>query len=159
MNYTAIQYDHPIREADLQDVPGVSELLDMYSEADILLPRSKTDIYHSLRDFRVIREGSRVVACASLMIYNHELAEIRSLAVHPDYQSHGFGKRLVMQLEREAVELGLGRLMALTYVVEFFEDLEFKVVDMAELPEKVWNACIHCRKFHDCDEIAMIKHL
>jgi len=49
--------------------------------------------------------------------------------------------------------------MALTYVVELFRDLEFKVVDMALLPEKVWNVCVHCRKFNNCDEIAMVKYL
>ncbi|MYB34158.1 MAG: N-acetyltransferase [Gammaproteobacteria bacterium] len=151
--------DLTIQEAALEDVPDISKLLAMYSEAGILLPRSNTDIYHSLRNFRIIRENGHFAACASLMIYNHELAEIRSLAVHPDYQDHGLGKRLVQQLEREAIDLGLARLMALTYVVGFFQDLEFKVVDMAKLPEKVWNACVHCRKFNNCDEIAMVKYL
>ncbi len=148
-----------IQEACLDDVPDISSLLTIYSDLGILLPRSKTDIYHSLRNFRIIRENGNLAACASLMIYNHELAEVRSLAVHPDYHHHGLGKRLVQQLEREAVQLGLARLMALTYVVEFFQDLEFKVVDMAKLPEKVWNACVHCRNFNNCDEIAMVKYL
>ncbi|MCY4150538.1 MAG: N-acetyltransferase [Gammaproteobacteria bacterium] len=151
--------DLAIQEATLGDVPDISELLKMYSEADILLPRSNTDIYHSLRNFRIIRDNGRLAACASLMIYNHELAEIRSLAVHPDYQEQGLGKRLVQQLEKESIELGLARLMALTYVVGFFQDLEFTVVDMAKLPEKVWNACVHCRKFNNCDETAMVKYL
>lgn len=153
-------YSHlSIQEAVLEDVPDIAKLLSMYSEVGVLLPRSNTDIYHSLRSFWVIRENEQLAACASLMIYNHELAEVRSLAVHPDYQSHGLGKRLVLHLENQAIELGLARLMALTYVVKFFEDLEFKIVDMAHLPEKVWNACIHCRKFNDCDETAMVKYL
>ncbi|MCY4275030.1 MAG: N-acetyltransferase [Gammaproteobacteria bacterium] len=148
-----------IKEACLDDVPNISDLLTMYSDSGILLPRSNTDIYHSLRNFRIIREHEQLAACASLMIYNHELAEIRSLAVHPDYHHNGLGKRLVQQLEREAIQLGLARLMALTYVVEFFQDLEFQVVDMAKLPEKVWNVCVHCRNFNNCDEIAMVKYL
>jgi len=95
--------DLTIQQAMLEDVPEISELLMMYSETGILLPRSSTDIYHSLRNFRIIRDNGRLAACASLMIYNHELAEVRSLAVHPDCQHHGLGKRLVQQLEEEAI--------------------------------------------------------
>ena len=49
--------------------------------------------------------------------------------------------------------------MALTYVVQFFEKLGFNVVEMSELPEKVWGACINCHKFQNCDEIAVLKFL
>lgn len=153
------QTDFIVQNAQLQDVPDIVELLNRYSDIGILLPRTKTDIYHSLSNFWTIRKDSRLAACASLMIYNHELAEVRSLAVHPDYQQHGLGKQLVRHLENRAVELGLSKLVALTYVVKFFEGLGFKTVDMAQLPEKLWNVCVYCRKFNNCDEIAMLKYL
>ena len=149
----------PIRPAVLEDVSGISKLLGLYADLGILLPRSDSDIYQSLRDFRVVDDGTKVIACAALLIYNSDLAEVRSLAVHPDYQQLGLGYRVVEQLESEAVRLGLKKLMALTYVVEFFEKLQFHVVDMGELPEKVWGACINCHKFQHCDEIAVLKHL
>ena len=122
-------------------------------------PRSESDIYNSLRDFYVVAKDSRVVACAALLIYTRELGEVRSLAVDPDFMKMGLGLQLVQRLESDAKVIGLTKLMALTYVVEFFEKLGFSVVEMSELPEKVWGACINCHKFQNCDEIAVLKFI
>lgn len=148
-----------IRSARLEDVPGIHDLLKYYSDRGILLPRPESDIFNSLRDFYVVEDDGRIVACAALLIYTSELGEVRSLAVDPEYKHLGLGNRIVKQLESDAEKLGLSRLMALTYVVGFFEKLQFDVVDMGELPEKVWGACINCHKFQNCDEIAVLKFL
>ncbi len=147
------------RAAALGDASGIAELLRIYSDLGVLLPRSESDIYNSLRDFTVVDDGSKIIACAALLIYSQELAEVRSLAVHPDYLRRGLGDKIVTQLESDAVRLGLKKLMALTYVVEFFERHQFRVIDMSLLPEKVWGACINCHQFQNCDEIAMLKYL
>ena len=148
-----------IRAATLDDVPGIQRLLTYYSDLGVLLPRPESDIFSSLRDFYVVKDEGKVVACAALLIYTSELAEVRSLAVDPDYQHLGLGNRMVKQLELDAEKLGLSKLMALTYVVDFFQRLQFNVVEMSELPEKVWGACINCHKFQNCDEIAVLKFL
>lgn len=150
---------YQIDEAQLADVPQIYALLRDYSTQEILLPRSEGDIYRSLRDFLVIREENRVIACGSLMIFTAELGEIRSLAVSPDSKNSGLGKCMVIHIEQQARRLGLQKLMALTYVEGFFRKLGYHVVDMSELPEKVWGACINCPKFTNCDEIAMLKYL
>ena len=59
----------------------------------------------------------------------------------------------------EAESLGLARVMAFTYVPGFFEKLGFQVVEHASLPHKVFNDCLNCPKFHQCDEIAVLKEL
>ncbi len=151
--------NYEIRAAQLDDVPGIHSLLKHYSDDDILLPRSKTDIYSALRDFYVVDNGEKIIACAALLIYTRELGEVRSLAVDPDYKHLGLGNKIVRQLEKDAADLGLVKLMALTYVVNFFEKLNFQEVEMSELPEKVWGACINCHKFQNCDEIAVLKYL
>jgi len=148
-----------LRSATLDDVPGIHRLLTVYSELGVLLPRPESDIFNSLRDFYVIEARGKVVACAALLIYTSELGEIRSLAVDPEYHKKGMGNQLVNQIETDARALGLTKLMALTYVVAFFKRLQFNVVDMSELPEKVWGACINCHKFQNCDEIAVLKFL
>ena len=148
-----------LRSATLDDVPGIYRLLTVYSELGVLLPRPESDILNSLRDFYVIEARGKVVACAALLIYTSELGEIRSLAVDPEYHKKGMGNQLVNQIETDARALGLTKLMALTYVVAFFKRLQFNVVDMSELPEKVWGACINCHKFQNCDEIAVLKFL
>jgi amino-acid N-acetyltransferase len=148
-----------IRGARLEDVPGIYGLLKHYSDQGVLLPRPESDIFSSLRDFYVVEDQGQIVACAALLIYTSELGEVRSLAVDPDYKHLGLGNRMVSQLEADADKLGLSKLMALTYVVGFFEKLQFDVVDMSALPEKVWGACINCHKFQNCDEIAVLKFL
>ncbi len=148
-----------LRAATLDDVSGIHRLLTVYSELGVLLPRPESDIYNALRDFYVIEAQGKVVACAALLIYTSELGEVRSLAVDPEYHKMGLGIRLVNQIETDARALGLSKLMALTYVVDFFKRLQFNVVDMSELPEKVWGACINCHKFQNCDEIAVLKFL
>ena len=148
-----------IRGARLEDVPGIYSLLKHYSDLGVLLPRPESDIFNSLRDFYVVEDDGRIVACAALLIYTSELGEVRSLAVDPGYKHLGLGNRMVNQLESDADKLGLSKLMALTYVVGFFEKMQFDVVDMSELPEKVWGACINCHKFQNCDEIAVLKFL
>lgn len=148
-----------IRAATLDDAPGIHRLLTYYSDLGVLLPRPESDIFNSLRDFYVVKDEGKVVACVALLIYTSELAEVRSLAVDPDYQLLGIGNRMVKQLELDAERLGLSKLMALTYVVDFFQRLQFNVVEMSELPEKVWGACINCHKFQNCDEIAVLKFL
>jgi amino-acid N-acetyltransferase len=153
------EYNPVLRIATLADVPGIHRLLTVYSELGVLLPRPESDIFNSLRDFYVIEARGRVVACAALLIYTSELGEVRSLAVDPEYHKMGLGNQLVNRIEAEARTLGLTKLMALTYVVDFFQRLQFNVVDMSELPEKVWGACINCHKFQNCDEIAVLKFL
>ncbi|MCY3770037.1 MAG: N-acetyltransferase [Gammaproteobacteria bacterium] len=159
MNGTTQPVRYRIRPARLDDVGGIFRLLQFYSDRGILLPRPESDIYHSLRDFYVIHAQDRIIACAALLIYTKELGEVRSLAVDPEYQNLGLGYQLVNQLEKDARGIGLTKLMALTYVVDFFEKLGFRVVEMNQLPEKVWGACINCPKFQRCDEIAVLKYL
>ncbi|MGI9317885.1 MAG: N-acetyltransferase [bacterium] len=149
----------PIRAATLDDVVGIHRLLKHFSDRGTLLPRPESDIYHSLREFQVVQLGEKIVACCALQIFTRNLGEIRSLAVSPEYAGFGLGKRLVHSAEQDAQQLGLGKLMALTYEVQFFNKLGFDVVEMNVLPEKVWGACINCHKFRNCDEIAVLKIL
>jgi amino-acid N-acetyltransferase len=159
MNIIPDYVEYPIRAAQLEDVPGIYTLLKYYSDRGVLLPRPQSDIYTSLRDFYVADDGGKIIACAALLIYTRELGEVRSLAVDPAYMKIGLGNRIVDRIENDAGSLGLIKLMALTYVVEFFEKLNYKVVEMGELPEKVWGACINCHKFQNCDEIAVLKFI
>jgi amino-acid N-acetyltransferase len=66
---------------------------------------------------------------------------------------------MVEALEQEARENDLESLFAFTYVPQFFARLGFEEVERGELPLKAWKDCLRCPKFHNCDEIAVLKHL
>lgn len=148
-----------IRKAVIGDVRQIHRLLSAYGEKGLLLARPLSEIYDHLRDFWVLpREGEddRIAGVCALSICWEDLAEIRSLAIAEGRQRQGLGAALVQSCLREALDLGITRVFALTYVVEFFAALGFKEVEKSVLPHKIWADCFKCAKFPDCDEISMV---
>ena len=144
-----------IRKAIIPDVKEMHRLLLDYARDGLLLSRSLAELYEMLRDFYVFEVDGRVVGTAALNICWEDLAELRSLAVHPDYNGRGAGKELVQACLDEARRLGIRRVFALTYKQAFFEKLGFAVIEKSQLPHKIWGDCMKCAKFPDCDEIAL----
>jgi amino-acid N-acetyltransferase len=58
-----------------------------------------------------------------------DLAEIRTLAVNPSRRRHGVGAELLAALLDRARAFGLRRVFCLTFVVDFFASLGFRVID------------------------------
>jgi amino-acid N-acetyltransferase len=141
--------------ATVQDAPGIHKLVNYWAADGQMLPRTLAETYENLRDFFVIREGDRVIACAALHIMWADMAELKSLAVDPDIQSRGHGSALVAACVDEGRRLGMERLFALSYRPGFFERLGWQQADVMNLPRKVWNECYRCPKFPGCDEIAL----
>ncbi len=150
-----------IRKARIADVVAIQKMLSHFAQKGKLLPRSLSELYTNLRDMFVAEEDQegRVVGCCSLHIVWENLAEVRSLAVDDAYQGMGIGRRLVEACTADADELGIGRVFTLTYETGFFKKLGFKVVDKNIFPHKIWADCLHCPKFPDCDEVAMVLNL
>ena len=153
--------DFTISAATEDDIPGIQRLLNHYAEQGDLLPRTRADLQENLAHFRIIKDeqNQNVIACGSLEHFTEELAEIRSLMVAQDIKRGGLGRKIVECLIEIAKARNVGRLMALTYVPEFFHKLGFHTVDKSIFPEKVWGICVNCYKFHNCDEIAVLLEL
>ncbi|MFP5211983.1 MAG: N-acetyltransferase [Acidobacteriota bacterium] len=147
-----------IRKAKIVDVPNIQKMLAGFAQQGRLLARSLSELYTNLRDMFVAfdEETGQVIGCCSLHIMWENLAEIRSLAVVPDRQGSGLGRSLVQACVDEARDLGLGRLFTLTYETEFFKRVGFVIVDKNIFPHKIWADCLHCPKFPECDEVAML---
>ena len=148
-----------VRAAAIHDVPEIHHLIELYYVQGNLLPRTMSELYRHLRDFFVIDVAGRVVACGALEIFTEDLGEIRSLVVDEAFKGRGLGRLLVARLLDEANTIGLRRIMALTYVPDFFHKLGFNTVDKDTLPEKVWGVCVKCYKFNSCDETAVLREL
>ena len=146
-----------IRKARIADVVEIQKMLRDFAETGSLLARSLSELYTTLRDIVVFEdEAGRILGCCCLHIVWEDLAEIRSLAVLESHRHHGIGGRLVEACVSEAKALGICRLFALTYEVGFFEHLGFRLVDKNMFPQKVWADCLHCPKFPNCDESALV---
>ena len=153
------QQIQPVRPALIKDATGIHELLTNYSDQELLLPRSISEILPLIPQFLVIEDQGRIIACVSLEIFSVELGEVRSLAVDPDYKNRQLGAKLLHAVESYARDLGLSKMMALTYVEGFFHKYGYETVEMTSLPEKVWRVCVKCPRFHHCDEIPVLKIL
>ena len=149
-----------IRKAKIHDVTAIHRLLSHFAEKGLLLPRSLSDLYDHLRDYNVFEdEHGRIIGTAALNVSWDDLAEIRSLAVIEDCQARGLGRRLVEHCLSDAITLGIYRVFTLTYQPEFFRKLGFSEVDKAVLPHKIWADCVHCPKFPNCDETALLMEM
>lgn len=146
-----------VRSAKPEDIPGVQILLNHYADMGALLPRTKTDINDNLEHFKVIEYYDEIIACGSLEHFTETLAEIRSLMVNNNIKHAGLGRKIVENLLATARQRKVERVMALTYVPEFFHKLGFVTVDKDIFPEKIWGICVNCYKFDNCDEIAVLR--
>jgi len=146
-------------KARISDVPQIHKLINSFADKGEMLARSLSEIYENIRDYFVVRQGERVIACTALHVNWSDLAEIKSLAVADDSHQQGIGAQLVEACLKETKELGIPTVFCLTYKPVFFEKCGFSQIDKAELPRKIWGECYRCPKFPDCDEIALIYRL
>jgi amino-acid N-acetyltransferase len=145
-----------IRKATVDDVPDMHRLINHFAREGLMLPRTEKSLYENLQCFAVAEMDGRVVGTAGLHVLWKDLAEIRSLAVEPANHGQGIGRQLVEMLLDQAAWLKIEQVLSLTYQTEFFDKLGFQVVAKETLPHKIWTDCIYCRKFHQCDETAML---
>jgi len=148
-----------VEKARIKDVTHVHQLINYFADKGEMLARSLSEIYESIRDYFVVREGEQVIACAALHVSWSDLAEIKSVAVAEDRQEQRIGAQLVEACLREAKDLGIPTVFCLTYKPAFFEKFGFSQLDKMELPHKIWGECYRCPKFPNCDEVALIYHL
>lgn len=144
------------RQARMDDLDSIVHLVDHWAQHGENLPRSREDIIKAILDFGVAVIDGVVVGCAALWVYTPDLAEIRSLGVHPEYHGRGVGQGLVRHFQQVAGQLHIDRVFVLTRAPEFFEKCAFRRVSINSLPEKVLKDCANCPKNTCCDEIALI---
>jgi len=153
--------EHRIRKATRHDIAAIHRLLTDYGRKGDLLSRPLSQLYDHLRDFWVCVSPSEnaIIGCGALQFCWEDLAEVRSLAVHPDCTGRGIGAALVDAIIAEARAFRIHRVFTLTYRPGFFLKMGFSPIDRGELPLKIWSDCIACVKFPNCDENAMIRNL
>ena len=149
--------DLVVRKARVDDVPAIAAIVNAHAESGVMLQRPVSRIYDNVRDFTVVEVGGEIVGCGSLHVMWADLAEIRSVALKPDFMGTGLGRPLIEALFAEAAALVIEKVFVLTYRVDFFRYFGFNEIDKSLLPHKIWSECITCVHFPNCDETAMIR--
>ncbi|SFV52566.1 N-acetylglutamate synthase [hydrothermal vent metagenome] len=148
------------QKATLYDIKLMQELVAPEVVSGVILPRSDDEIATNIRSYTLVFDGEMLVGFAALHIHTAYLAEVRSLIIKEHYRGKGIGEKLIEELLQEAKELGLQKVLALTYKQTFFERLGFVEIPKESLPEhKIWADCIKCKHFPICNEVSLIKVL
>ena len=144
------------RNAVLPDAKHIHNIMEPYYADGTLLPRQLPELCENIRDFVVAVQNTEIIGCGALHLYGLHLAEIRSIAVHPDAYGLGAGHLLVKALLNEAERHSVLCVCLFTRIPEFFAPMGFSVASRQDLPDKIYKDCIHCPRSCACDEVAMV---
>ncbi len=125
-----------LRQATIDDVAGILELIIPMEQAGVLVRRSREYIETEIHRFSVIERDSTIIGCAALYPFLEEdKAELACLAVHPDYRRDGRGDQLLAAMEHNARKLGLNQLFVLTTrTAQWFQERGFAAAGLEQLP-------------------------
>jgi amino-acid N-acetyltransferase len=130
-----------IRRARTGDVRAIRSLVDTYTTDRRLLSKATVTLFESVQEFWVAadEEDGSVAGCGALHVMWEDLAEIRTVAVHPSRRGQKIGHRIVGALLDQARELGVRRVFCLTFETRFFGSFGFTEIDGAPVPHAVYE--------------------
>jgi len=124
-----------LRPASIEDIAAILNLIRPLETEGTLVERSRELLENEINNFQVIELEGTVIACAALYPIESDSAELACIAIHPHYQKHGYGKRLLENIEKQAARQGFSKLFVLTTVTDhWFKEHGFESIDLSELP-------------------------
>jgi N-acetylglutamate synthase-like GNAT family acetyltransferase len=149
-----------VRAARITDVEEIARLNNSFADQFLMLRRTPEMIALALDDYLVAVDArGRLFGCGALKEYSPSVAEVAAIAVSPEAQGHGLGRRIVDAVEQLAQKRGIPEVFALTLEPKFFEALGYQRVDRARYPEKIRRDCIGCARRFACNETCFAKSL
>ena len=128
--------DFTVRRARTDDVTPIRHLIDLYAEKSILLDKPTVTLYEDIQEFWVAERDAdgEVVGCGALHVFWLDLAEVRTVVVHPECRGMGVGAGILDKLVRTAARIGVRRLFCLTFEVDFFAAHGFPEISGVPVP-------------------------
>ncbi len=125
-----------LREAGIDDVGGLLELIRPLEEQGILVRRSREVLEREIGQFSIVERDGLIIACAALYpVPDSDWGELACLAVHPEYRQGGRGDQLLERIEQRARAQGLKTLFVLTTrTAHWFQERGFKPCSVDRLP-------------------------
>jgi amino-acid N-acetyltransferase len=125
-----------IRQARVEDIGGILELIQPLEEQGIRVRRSREMLETEIDRFVVAERDGTIVGCAALYHYPEEGAgELSCFAVDPAYRRAGRGDELLARIEKLARGLGIHTLFVLTTQTEhWFRERGFQPTSVQSLP-------------------------
>ena len=114
---TMISYENlnSLREATIEDVGGIIQLIEPFEEDGTLVKRGRELIEREIENFSVLEHDGVIFGCGALYPFPAEkMAEVACLAVNPEVQEQGDGECILQHIENRARDAGIIRLFILT---------------------------------------------
>jgi len=134
-----------LRPARPADVRAIAELVRPYAERRVLVAKDLISYFEDIQEFIVAEEvpggvgGAggetpspavpRIVGCGALHVMWDDIAEVRTLAVHPDALGTGLGSARPRGLTRPGGAAGGKRVFCLTFEEPFFGSHGFEPIE------------------------------
>jgi amino-acid N-acetyltransferase len=148
-----------IRPARVSDVRQMHKIVEFYADNKEMLHRSLNSIYENIQEYIVAEEDGKIIGCGALHVAWEDLAEIKALAIAPEYRRKKLGTKIAEQLQENAKKLGVKKVFSLSFKPDFFIRLGYSVIPKETLPHKIWSECINCHLFPDCGEVPLLLDL
>jgi len=104
-----------IRDATINDVGGILELIEPLEHEGVLVRRSRERLETEIDHFMVVERDGLIIGCAALYPDpEHKMGELACLAIHPDYRQQQWGDIMLEYIEVKAKSAEIDRLFVLT---------------------------------------------
>jgi amino-acid N-acetyltransferase len=125
-----------LRDADIEDVGGILQLLRPLEEQGILVRRSRELLEREIEQFVVLEHDHRIVGCAALYPFPDEAsADLACVAVAAQYRDHGYGEAVLNHMVSVAKSQGMKKLFVLTTrTAHWFLERGFVEAEVTALP-------------------------
>lgn len=125
-----------VRQAEIDDVGGILELLAPLETEGVLVRRSRERLETEISHFTVVERDGTIIACAALYPFAKEgVGELACMAVHNEYRNEGRGEQLLDYVQRQALGLSITQLFVLTTrTAHWFQERGFSTATLDELP-------------------------
>jgi amino-acid N-acetyltransferase len=152
--------DLTVRRARTGDVPGIRRMIDHYAAERILLDKPTVTLFEDIQEFWVAEhdaDGS-LAGCGALHVMWRDLAEVRTIAVAPEFRGRGVGHAILEKLLATAGWLGIRRVFCLTFETRFFAahgftELQDAAVDPSVEAELLRSADEGIAEFLDLERV------
>ncbi|WP_205739848.1 amino-acid N-acetyltransferase [Georgenia sp. SYP-B2076] len=133
-----------VRQARPADVRAIFDLVRHYTADRTLIDKELITYFEAVQEFVVAERtagdgAAHMVGCGALHVLWDDIAEVRTLAVHPSARGTGVGHRLLETLVGRARGLGLRRVFCLTFEVDFFARHGFAPIEGTPVGTDVYD--------------------
>lgn len=128
-----------IRQATIDDVGGLLELIEPLEQQGALVRRSRDVLESEIDRFTILEKDGTIIACAALYPFGETptMAELACVATHSDYRKGGRAKLVLDAIEAKARKLGIQELFVLTtQTAHWFLEQGFVAASLDRLPSE-----------------------